>query len=125
MNGQAAQISTRISAQYERGPVSHNPPSTPTFDNQALTTPSGCSIVRHTVATTNDGSTYGMRKTARTRPRPRYLFWVTSAAAIPMGTVAIVDSTANDTLIQIELSRPELNDSTKLSSPMNGASTHR
>jgi hypothetical protein len=43
----------------------------PTFASVVLTMPSGCSIVRHTVATTNDGRTYGIRKTARTRDRPR------------------------------------------------------
>src|SRR3954468_3456431 len=108
MNGQAAQISTRISVQYEFEPLSHNVPVLP---STLFTMPSGCSTVRHTVATTNDGSTYGIRKTARTRPRPLYAFWVTSAAAMPIGTVAAVAIKANDTLIHIECSRPESSDS--------------
>src|SRR3954453_23906445 len=108
MNGQAAQISTRISVQYAREPLSQSVLPLP---STLLTIPSGCSMVRQTVATTNDGSTYGTRKTARTSPRPRYLFWVTSAAAIPIGTVAAVESTENETLIQIACSSPESTDS--------------
>src|SRR3954469_14009719 len=112
MNGHAAQISTRISVQYDLGPLSHRPPLTPIFASSVLTMPSGCSMVRHTVATTNDGSTYGIRKTARTRPRPRNLFWVARAAAMPNGTVAAVEITANETLIQMECGRPDWNAST-------------
>ena len=74
--------------------------------------PSGWSMVRQTVATTNDGSTYGMRKIARTRARPWYLFWVTIAAATPIGTVTAVLITANEMLIQIAAGRPALRDST-------------
>jgi hypothetical protein len=111
MNGQAAQISTRTRVQYDFGPLSHSPPSTPTLASHAFTTPSGWSMVRQTEATTNDGNTYGMRNAARTRPRPRKAFWVTSAAATPIGTVTAVESTENDTLIQIEFSRPESSDS--------------
>src|SRR3954451_18083187 len=102
MNGHAAQISTRISVQYDFGPESHSPPVMPTFASRVLTTPSGCSMVRHTVATTKDGSTYGMRNMARTRERPRYRFCVATAAATPNGTVAIVEITANETLIHME-----------------------
>src|SRR5205809_516126 len=58
------------------------------------------------------GSTYGMRKTARTRARPRYLFCVTMAAATPIGRVTIVLISANETLIQIEAGRPLLMAST-------------
>ena len=75
----------------------------PTLASSVLTMPSGCSMVRQTVATTNDGSTYGIRKTARTSARPRYLFWVAIAAATPNGTVAAVEITANETLIQIDV----------------------
>jgi hypothetical protein len=71
MNGHAAQISTRISVQYDVGPDSHSAPSMPIFASRVLTMPSGCSMVRHTVATTNDGSTYGIRNAARTAARPR------------------------------------------------------
>ncbi len=125
MNGQAAQISTRINVQYDLGPLSHSPPVIPTLCSRELTMPSGCSIVRHTVATTKLGSTYGIRNTARTKPRPRYRFWVAIAAAIPSGTVATVEITANETLIQMERGRPDWNASTKFLRPMNGASSHR
>src|ERR1043165_3014954 len=125
MNGQAAQISTRISVQYDFGPDSHSPPATPAFASSALTMPPGCNMVRQTVATTNDGSTYGIRNTARTQARPRYRFWVTIAAATPSGTVTTVAITANETLIQMECSRPDWNASTKFFRPMNGASSHR
>src|SRR3954462_9965435 len=108
MNGQAAQISTSTSVQYERLPLSQ---SVLWLPSRLLTIPSGCSMVRQTVATTKDGSTYGIRNTALTSPRPRYLFWVTSAAAIPIGTVAAVGSSANETLIHIEGSSPESSDS--------------
>ena len=74
--------------------------------------PSGCSMVRQTVATTNDGSTYGIRKIARTSARPRYGFWVATAAATPSGTVTMVEISANETLIQIECGRPDWNAST-------------
>src|SRR6185295_4164853 len=124
MNGQAAQISTRISVQYDFGPESHSPPSMPTFCSSVLTMPSGCSMVRQTVATTNDGSTYGIRNTARTTARPRYRFWVATAAAMPNGTVAMVEITANETLIQMECGRPDWNASTKFCRPTNGASSH-
>src|SRR3954454_5766488 len=113
MNGQAAQISTRISVQYDLGPLSHSPPLTPTLCSRVLTTPSGWSMVRHTVATTNDGSTYGIRKRARTRARPRYAFCVTTAAATPIGIVTSVDRIANETLIQIDFGRAEVNASEK------------
>src|SRR4051794_36715771 len=112
MNGQAAQISTRISVQYDLGPDSHSPPVTPALASNVFTMPSGWSMVRQTVATTNDGSTYGIRNTARTTPRPRNLFWVASAAATPNGMVTIVEITANETLIHMECSRPDWNAST-------------
>src|SRR5690349_12000450 len=102
MNGQAAQISTRIGVQYDLGPDSQRPAEIPTSCSRLLTMPSGCSIVRQTSATTNDGRTYGMRNTARTTARPRYGFWVTRAAPTPSGIVTIVEMTANETLSQME-----------------------
>src|SRR5436190_13044138 len=112
MNGQAAQISTRMRVQYDVGPLSQSWSEIPTLLSRLLTIPSGCNMVRHTVATTKDGSTYGMRKTARTRARPRYLFCVTMAAATPIGRVTIVLISANETLIQMEAGRPLLMAST-------------
>jgi hypothetical protein len=50
---------------------------------------------------------------------------VATAAATPNGTVAIVESTANETLIQMDFGRPDWNASVKFCRPMNGASSHR
>lgn len=44
-------------------------------------------MVRQTVATTKDGSTYGTRKMERTTALPRKEFCVATAAAMPKGTV--------------------------------------
>jgi hypothetical protein len=50
---------------------------------------------------------------------------VAIAAATPNGTVAAVEITANETLIQIERGRPDRNASVKFCRPTNGASSHR
>ncbi len=82
------------SAQKLFGPLSHSPGWMPTCASVRLAKPSGSRMIRQIVPTTNAGSTYGMRNTERTRPRPRNACWVASAAAMPIGVVTTVTMTA-------------------------------
>jgi hypothetical protein len=56
-NGHAAQVSTSTRVQKVRSPISQLPPAIPTEPSTVFTAPSGPSAMRHTVPTTNVGST--------------------------------------------------------------------
>ena len=97
MNGAVFQVSAMITATLAWKPsVVHRI----SFPVVALTMPSAENIQRHSSAETAVGMAHGTRMLARTSPRPRKAWCITSAMATPMTTSRATETTVKNVVFQ-------------------------